>query len=52
MAQREWDIDQGVSMAAGHRAELLAGLDRCRDALYEFDPDVVVVSGDDQYENL
>jgi Catalytic LigB subunit of aromatic ring-opening dioxygenase len=52
LARREWGTDQGIAAAARHRAELRAGLDRCRDALDEFHPDVVVVWGDDQYENF
>lgn len=48
----EWGADQGRSAAAGHRAHLLDGLARCRAALDEFAPDVVVVWGDDQYENF
>ncbi|GAB2961517.1 extradiol ring-cleavage dioxygenase [Amycolatopsis acidiphila] len=50
--REEWGDDQGRSAAAGHRAKLLAGLARCREALDEFAPDVVVVWGDDQYENF
>ncbi|CAM5245727.1 2,3-dihydroxyphenylpropionate/2,3-dihydroxicinnamic acid 1,2-dioxygenase [Streptomyces alboniger] len=52
LAQREWGDDQGVAAAAAHRARLLSGLTRCREALDEFRPDVVVVWGDDQYENF
>lgn len=52
LAQREWGTDQSVSTAGKHRADLLAGLARCRTALEAFDPDVVVVWGDDQYENF
>ena len=52
MAQREWGDDQGTTAAGEHRARLLAGLSRCREALDEFRPDVVVVWGDDQYENF
>ncbi|KAA9160035.1 extradiol ring-cleavage dioxygenase [Amycolatopsis acidicola] len=48
----EWGQDQGRSSAATHRARLLDGLARCRAALDEFGPDVVVVWGDDQYENF
>ncbi|HVV07988.1 extradiol ring-cleavage dioxygenase [Amycolatopsis sp.] len=48
----EWGEDEGRSAAAGHRARLLEGLTRCRAALDEFEPDVVVVWGDDQYENF
>ncbi|AJE87285.1 2,3-dihydroxy-p-cumate dioxygenase [Streptomyces albus] len=48
----EWGDDQGRSSAAGHRAALLEGLRRCREALDAFEPDVLVVWGDDQYENF
>ncbi|KOU59800.1 extradiol ring-cleavage dioxygenase [Streptomyces sp. MMG1533] len=51
-ARREWAADQGVEAAARHRAELLAHLERCRAELDAFRPDVVVVWGDDQYENF
>jgi hypothetical protein len=46
----EWE--RGTEAAAAHRAELLENLKRCREALDEFQPDVVVVWGDDQYENF
>src|SRR3984893_16739790 len=48
----EWGTDGGVSSAAHHRKLLVENLSRCRDALDEFAPDVVVVWGDDQYENF
>jgi hypothetical protein len=51
-AREEWGDDQGASGAAKHRAQLLAGLSRCQEALEEFQPDVLVVWGDDQYENF
>jgi hypothetical protein len=50
--REEWGDDQGRASASGHRARLLEGLRRCRGALDEFQPDVVVVWGDDQYENF
>src|SRR4051812_49109585 len=52
LAQREWGDDQGTTAAAGHRAQLLAGIGRCRAELDAFRPDLVVVWGDDQYENF
>jgi len=52
LGQREWGTDEGTAAAAEHRAALRAGLDKCRAALDEFHPDVVVVWGDDQYENF
>ena len=48
----EWDADGGVAAAAHHRKLLVENLSRCREALDEFAPDVVVVWGDDQYENF
>ncbi|MFV0526663.1 MAG: extradiol ring-cleavage dioxygenase [Acidimicrobiales bacterium] len=50
--QAEWGDDGGVAAAADHRAALIAGLDRVRAELEAFDPDVIVVWGDDQYENF
>jgi hypothetical protein len=51
-AQQEWSDDGGTAAAAVHRAALRADLDKCREALDEFNPDVVLVWGDDQYENF
>ncbi|EHB59055.1 Extradiol ring-cleavage dioxygenase class III protein subunit B [Mycolicibacterium rhodesiae JS60] len=48
----EWGDDQGVTAAAHHRKVLVDNLARCRRALDDFRPDVVVVWGDDQYENF
>ena len=48
----EWGTDGGVSSATLHRKLLVEDLARCRDALDEFAPDVMVVWGDDQYENF
>lgn len=50
--REEWGSDTGVTSAAAHRAVLRADLARCRAALDEFSPDVLVVWGDDQYENF
>jgi hypothetical protein len=48
----EWGDDEARASAAGHRATLVAGFDRLRAALEEFDPDFLLVWGDDQYENF
>jgi hypothetical protein len=48
----EWSDDQGAAAAARHREALVEGLSRVRAALDEFEPDIVVVWGDDQYENF
>ncbi|WP_273735385.1 extradiol ring-cleavage dioxygenase [Mycolicibacterium septicum] len=50
--RNEWGSDRGVTAAAGHRKLLVENLTRCREALDAFAPDVLVVWGDDQYENF
>src|SRR5436853_7419523 len=50
--RREWGEDGGVAAAAKHRAELVEQLARCRKELDAFAPDLLVVWGDDQYENF
>jgi hypothetical protein len=51
-AQAEWGQDQGASGAAAHRAALVAEFRKVRKALDDFKPDVVLIWGDDQYENF
>ena len=48
----EWAGDKGARAAAAHRASLVAGLQQVRARLDEFKPDVVLIWGDDQYENF
>lgn len=48
----EWASDEGVAAAARHRDAMLVGLRRVREALAEFNPDFVLIWGDDQYENF
>ncbi|WP_262699547.1 MULTISPECIES: extradiol ring-cleavage dioxygenase [Streptomyces] len=50
--REEWGADEGRTAAKAHRQQLVAGLDRCRAELDAFAPDVVVIWGDDQYENF
>lgn len=50
--RREWGTDRGSEAAVEHRAAMVDGFEVCRDAIDEFDPDVVVIWGDDQYENF
>ncbi len=52
LAREEWGDDFGASAASGHRAALRDGFTRCRRAIDEFRPDVIVMWGDDQYENF
>lgn len=48
----EWSDDRGAQAAARHRTALVDNFMRVRAALDEFKPDVVVIWGDDQYENF
>lgn len=48
----EWGEDKGAASAAKHRAELVHWNGKVRAALDEFDPDYVLIIGDDQYENF
>lgn len=50
--RQEWGEDEGMTAAAAHRREVVGGLRRVRKELDEFDPDFVLVFGDDQYENF
>lgn len=48
----EWGTDEGAAHAREHRAAIVAAMQEARAALDAFAPDVVVVWGDDQYENF
>jgi hypothetical protein len=50
--RRDYGSDHGAAAAARHRAEMLVGLRRARAALDAFQPDFIVIWGDDQYENF
>ena len=50
--RQEYGSDQGLSAAKRHREALVAGFRDARRRLDEFAPDVVLVWGDDQYENF
>jgi hypothetical protein len=52
LARQEWADDEGRAAAAGHRASLVAGFEQVRVAIDDFRPDVLIVWGDDQYENF
>jgi len=47
----EWADDEGAAAGEAHEARLLAGYERLREELHRFDPDLVLIWGDDQYEN-
>lgn len=50
--QVEWGEDEGLSSAHRHRQQLVEGFRRTREALDRFAPEVVLIWGDDQYENF
>jgi hypothetical protein len=50
--RQEWGADEGLAAARRHRAALVSWFRKARRALDEFAPDVVVIWGDDQYENF
>ena len=50
--RQEYGNDAGATAAERHREALLAGFRNARRVLDEFDPDFVVIWGDDQYENF
>ncbi len=50
--RQQWGTDAGTTAARHHREALLAGFRNARRALDEFNPDLVVIWGDDQYENF
>src|SRR5271165_5895804 len=48
----EWGDDEGTTSAARHRAALVGWMEKTRAALDDFNPDFVLIWGDDQYENF
>ena len=50
--QAEWSDDEGLAAARRHRAAVIASFRKIRQELDAFNPDFVLVWGDDQYENF
>jgi hypothetical protein len=50
--QEEWGADESTTAAARHRARLVDGFRRVRREIEAFDPDFILIWGDDQYENF
>jgi len=50
--REEYGEDGGTAAAADHRESFVKGVRKLRDALDNFNPDFIVVFGDDQYENF
>ena len=52
LMRREWSNDEGAAAAREHRERGFAAFRKLRTAIDEFDPDVLLMWGDDQYENF
>lgn len=50
--RREWAFDQGAGAGAEHRRRAIAAFRTLRTKLDKFAPDLVLIWGDDQYENF
>jgi hypothetical protein len=50
--REEWAGDQGAAFAEKHRQSVVADMRKARAALEAFQPDFIVIWGDDQYENF
>ncbi len=50
--QAEWGDDEGLNSARKHREIAINGFRRLRAEIDAFNPDVVLIWGDDQYENF
>jgi hypothetical protein len=50
--QAEWGADDGLGAGQAHHARLVAGYRQLRARLDAFAPDLVLIFGDDQYENF
>jgi hypothetical protein len=50
--RKEWSDDEGGAAGVTHRDELIEEFRLLRSTLDRFDPDVVLIWGDDQYERL
>jgi hypothetical protein len=50
--RKEWSNDEGLAHSEAHRAALIENFRWARQELDAFNPDVVLIWGDDQYENF
>lgn len=50
--RKEWGDDEGATGAREYHRRIVEGFRRARKALDEFNPEVVLIWGDDQYENF
>ncbi len=52
LMRAEWADDKGAAAGEKHRTRMIAASGKLRDAIDDFNPDLVVIWGDDQYENF
>jgi hypothetical protein len=50
--RREWGDDEGISSHKAHRARVFRAFREIRERIDAFRPDLIVMWGDDQYENF
>src|SRR5215217_1379924 len=50
--REQWSDDEGLAHSTQHRQAMIAQFRQARQELDEFQPDLVVLWGDDQYENF
>ncbi|MSQ71109.1 MAG: extradiol ring-cleavage dioxygenase [Betaproteobacteria bacterium] len=50
--RREWSDDFGARAAIAHRERGFAAMRKMRNAIDDFEPDLLLIWGDDQYENF
>lgn len=50
--REEWGSDEGVASFAAHRDRVFSAFRTLRDEIVAFRPDVILMWGDDQYENF
>ena len=50
--REQWAADQGEAHSTAHRQDMIDEFRRAREELDAFQPDCVVIWGDDQYENF
>ena len=51
-AREQWNDDEGLAFSDERRELLISGFRKIRTAIDEFNPDLLVIWGDDQYENF
>jgi hypothetical protein len=50
--RKEWGADEGITSHKSHRAQIFEGFRKIRTQIDSFNPDFIVIWGDDQYENF